>query len=549
PFQQVIQTEGLLTVDSVVPAPNDTEVPANAQVLVQFSRSVAPLTLLSEQSGAAVLEFDPPLPGKGEWLNTSLYRFIPERMPGDTTFKVRIAAGLTSAADGVLKEDYTWEFRTFAPALDGVSPDAGSIYAGLQQPVTVYFNQPMDRASAEGGFKLTDSAGAGIPGSIEWGSQGSSFTFTPSVTLAHSSTYAAVIDAGLKSVTGGLTKDGRTVSFTTVGLPRVASTEPANGAANAQRYGFRIVFTNPMDPETYEGRISVTGFTAQEVDDALYGEEMGVYVSLSLTPSTSYTVNVATGMRDRYGQALPAYTFSFRTGARESFISLATPNQIATYSSATEPILYFHSTNRSSASFRLHPLTADEASYLRGRNHIPHDPPRENFVPSLAAMRSWTVPIANDPDQVVLTSTSLSAGGPLPIGEYYVITDGAAFNSDIAFSVVNTAIIAKMAEDELLAWVVDLATGAPLANTTVVAAGQGLAEGGTRVTDSEGLASFPLTPPGASFPPPEHRLQITVNESGRYGVGTTYWQNGIQTYALGFGFEYYDAPYVGHIYT
>jgi uncharacterized protein YfaS (alpha-2-macroglobulin family) len=115
--------------------------------------------------------------------------------------------------------------------------------------------------------------------------------------------------------------------------------------------------------------------------------------------------------------------------------------------------------------------------------------------------------------------------------------------------VVNTAIIAKMAEDELLVWAIDLATGHPVASTTVVAKGQGLAEGGTRVTDSEGLASFPLTPPGANFPPPEHRLQITINESGRYGVGTTYWQNGIQTYALGFGFEYYEGPYVGHIYT
>ncbi|MEX0781298.1 MAG: Ig-like domain-containing protein [Dehalococcoidia bacterium] len=548
-FQQVIQTEGLLTVDSVVPAPEDTEVPANAQVLVQFSRSVAPLTLLSEQSTAPVIEFDPPLAGKGEWLNTSLYRFVPERMPGDTTFRARIAAGLTSAADGVLKEDFTWEFRTFAPALDGVSPDAGSIYAGLRQPVTVYFNQPMDTASVEAGFKLADSAGAVIPGSIEWGSQGSSFTFTPGATLAHSSTYAAVIEPGLKSVTGGLTTAGRSVSFTTVGLPRVSSTEPANGATNAQRYGFRIAFTNPMDPETYEGRISVTGFTREEVDEALYGEEMGVYVSLSLAPSTSYTVNVASGMRDRYGQALPAYTFSFRTGARESFISLATPNQIATYSSATEPVLYFHSTNRSSATFSLHPLTPDEATFLRGRNHIPHDKPGIDFVPSLTALRTWTVPIANDPDQVVLTSTSLSGGGPLPIGEYYIITDGAAYNSDIAFSVVNTAIIAKMAEDELLAWVVDLATGAPVANTNVVAIGQGLAEGGTRLTDSQGLASFPLTPPGAAFPPPEHRLQISVNENGRYGVGTTYWQNGIQTYALGFGFEYYEAPYVGHIYT
>lgn len=70
PFTGTFTTEGLLTVESVIPAPDDTEVPKNAQVLVQFSRSVAPLTLLSEQSTAPVVQFDPPLPGKGEWLNT-----------------------------------------------------------------------------------------------------------------------------------------------------------------------------------------------------------------------------------------------------------------------------------------------------------------------------------------------------------------------------------------------------------------------------------------------------------------------------------------------
>ena len=82
-FVQSFTVEGRLTVVTVIPADGEVDVPAEAQVLIQFSRSVAPLTLLSEQSDAPVIEFEPPLAGRGEWLNTSLYRFIPTEMaPG-----------------------------------------------------------------------------------------------------------------------------------------------------------------------------------------------------------------------------------------------------------------------------------------------------------------------------------------------------------------------------------------------------------------------------------------------------------------------------------
>ena len=69
---------GLLTVQQAIPGDGDTEVPVEAPILVQFSRSVAPLTTLSAQSTAPVLTFDPPLEGTGEWLNTSIYRFVPK---------------------------------------------------------------------------------------------------------------------------------------------------------------------------------------------------------------------------------------------------------------------------------------------------------------------------------------------------------------------------------------------------------------------------------------------------------------------------------------
>src|SRR5216117_1752185 len=68
---------GQLAVQQVIPGDGDTEVPLAAQLFVQFSRSVAPLTTLSAQRTDPIVAFEPTLHGTGEWLNTSIYRFVP----------------------------------------------------------------------------------------------------------------------------------------------------------------------------------------------------------------------------------------------------------------------------------------------------------------------------------------------------------------------------------------------------------------------------------------------------------------------------------------
>ena len=134
---------GLLEVQQVIPGDGDSEVPLTAPVLVQFSRSVAPLTTLAARAGGPELEFDPPLEGTGEWLNTSVYRFVPERLEPFTTYTIRLPKGLTSAADGVLQADFGWSFTTVRPSVAAVVPDANTQFASPTQAVTVTFNQPI----------------------------------------------------------------------------------------------------------------------------------------------------------------------------------------------------------------------------------------------------------------------------------------------------------------------------------------------------------------------------------------------------------------------
>ncbi|HEU0075089.1 MAG TPA: Ig-like domain-containing protein, partial [Dehalococcoidia bacterium] len=245
PFSRSFTTAGKLEVVSVIPAPNDVEVPEGVQVLVQFSRSVAPLTLLSEQPTDQAVVFDPPLPGHGEWLNTSLYRFVPElgALEPNTTYEARVPAEQSSEPDGVLAQDYVWTFQTYGPALVRVTPGRDTQFVGPDQAVVLEFNQAMDRASVESGFRLTRE-GAEVLGSFSWSEDSRVATFDPSGNLALSTLYDARVPTGLRGANGGVTANEQRITFETVGPPSIVSTSPNQGSTTAERFGVFFRFSS-----------------------------------------------------------------------------------------------------------------------------------------------------------------------------------------------------------------------------------------------------------------------------------------------------------------
>ncbi|MGE0600120.1 MAG: Ig-like domain-containing protein [Dehalococcoidia bacterium] len=532
---------GLLTVQQAIPGDGDLEVPVEAPILVQFSRSVAPLTTLSAQDNTPVLTFDPPLEGTGEWLNTSIYRFVPKALSPYTTYRVTVPKGLTSAADGVLREDYAWSFTTVSPAVASLAPDNNTEFASPTQPVTVTFNQPMAE-SAAGGISLVAPDGSKVPGSISWDDAHVVATFTPGARLDYLTNYRTVVAAGLAGANGGQTAEERTATFKTVGLPVVNSTQPSNGQASADRYGVFFNFSNPMDEESLEGKVSVSGIDPEDVSTNLYNLQL--YVGVALEPSTSYTVTLAPGAQDRYGQMMGGYSFSFTTGQLPSSVTLALPGygSQGTYSASAEPMLYFHSTNSSTVNFTLYPLTDSEAQtvFSPGRGKT------QNWGPSQGAIRAWSVPVDAELNEIFLGSTSLSGGGPLPKGYYYVTTGG-DFASWLAFAVVDTEIVTKLSNDQLLAWVVDHDTGQPVANATIAASGEGVASSAT--TDSNGVAMFSVPEPLLGKPGIDRSYTLTLREGGRFGVGSTNWQQGAAPYQFNLPTDYYARQWVAQIYT
>jgi len=532
---------GQLTVQQVIPGDGDTEVPLAAQLFVQFSRSVAPLTTLSAQRADPVVTFEPALHGTGEWLNTSIYRFLPSDLAPATTYHLKVAKGLTSAADGVLQQDWTSTFTTITPAVDSIQPDTNWIYTGPWQQVDVTFNQPMDPSAAAGFSIVNAETGTAAPGTLKWNDAHTLLSFNPTERLAAKTRYTVTVDKGLKGAHGSVTASVRTSSFTTIAFPSVASTSPSDGDKSAQRYGVNIQFATPMDPATLENKIRISGFTAADLENHIYTSEQNVNVGVALKPETSYTVDFLPGATDRYGQAMGGYRFSFTTGPVTPSVSLALPgyNSAALYSSSAEPILYYQTTNMPSVEFTLFPLTADE-----GRRLL-HDYAynTKDFTPSQTALRTWTETVRGPKDEVVLGSTSVSGGGTLPKGYYFLRTSG-QFRSFFAFAVVDTVLVTKTSIDEVLVWALDHDSGTPLAGVTVRQSGP--LSPSEVVTDASGLASF-KTPPYVSGVYDDRSAVFWIDSGGRSAVLSTRWPslNAYQFGLMGDG----TRSWVGHVYT
>jgi uncharacterized protein YfaS (alpha-2-macroglobulin family) len=533
-----------LVVQQIIPARDDTEVPLAAPVIVQFSRSVAPLTTLGAQPTGSVVAFDPPLGGTGEWLNTSIYRFTPSDLLPSTTYHLRIAKGLSAAADGVLRDDFVSTFTTVSPAVAKVAPDDNTQFASPEQEVAITFNQPMDR-SAAAGISVRDPAGAALSGRIEWSAGDTVATFRPSTRMAAQTTYLVTVDRGLRGARGGVTAAPRTTHFATIARPSIARTAPADREANAGRFGLSIQFATPMDPASLEDKLRIDGFTASDLEGRVFAAEQYLMVNVAFKPSTRYVVRFAPGATDRYGQPMRGYEFAFTTGALPSAVSLLLPagSTAATYSASADPILYFQVTNQPAVTFTLFPLTGDE-----GRRLL-HDPTQTNnraFTPSLPALRTWSEKGPTAANTTILGSTSLSGGGPLPKGYYFLRTDG-QLASQFTFAVVDTVIVMKLSIDELLAWALDHDTGKPLAGVPVRAAGNGVTPD-TVSTDVNGLASFRVPPPVLGTPMDRAYL-AWVDAGGRSGVMSTRWGQGTAPYQFGLQTDYFIRQWVGQLYT
>ena len=323
-----------------------------------------------------------------------------------------------------------------------------------------------------------------------------------------------------------------------------------------------------MDIESLEGRIAISGIDPGHIrmSQSVRQGASEIQFDVPFKLSTTYTVQIAEGARDLGGRPLPAYEFSFTTRGRWGgpYLRLAAPASFSTFSASREQVLHYHAARLGEVRFQLFRLSDSEAETLLRRGFIGDWWwTNTTFWPAGAPLREWAEEIAEDlRDEARLYSTILGADGSLARGHYFLAaTPGLTYSGDplrhrvtIVFSVVDTAIITKLAFDALIVWALDYDTGEPLDATAVRAAAMDTGGGSLdpyahATTDADGLARFAtLSPAGHWLAPYGYYHLVRIDRGGRHGVVSTWWDFDS---SLGRGVlaAHYAPGRLGHLFT
>ena len=615
PVQFHFTTVGFLEVTGVQPAEDTIEVATDATVTVLFNRPVVPLAGIEDQGNLPQpLTFVPSVRGKGEWLNTSIYLFTPdERFEPATTYRARVAAGLSDTTGGVLADDFTWEFTTSMPAVVVTHPDADTIYVSTAPTVHVAFNQPMDHASTEAAFELKNLAtGEAVAGVFEWHDEGlvqprgyayepyrwswsrgegpalseaegpervgvETMSFTPSQPLDFATPYRASVARGAKGASGQAgTQKPYVWAFETIEHPRVVSTDPADGDERADPWGgLEITFASPMAPESINGNFTIRSFgsaqdkptvTATEVFTYWWDSNTQLEISFPIEPNTDYEVTLSGDIQGRYGQELGEdTTIRWRTRALDPLVYLHAADRVGTYDGYTQTMAYVTVRNVGRVNFALYRMPLGDFLRANGENWWRYWEGYSGDEQNL--IRQWSLDVKPPLNQGLIYGTRLSgdAGGqgqalPLPPGLYYleVWADSEdVYPEAMPYTSVERQMLVvsrhnlslKTTATEALVWATDLRSGDVLPDLPIVVMDEQANVLAEGTTSQDGVFVGDEHRPMDTWTPVFAFAGDPDDPDEDFAVVTNQWAEGITPWKFGLPVDDYLDPFTAYFFT
>ncbi len=557
------QTVGHLLVSEVQPAPDSDDIAPDSSVTVVFNRPVVPLTAIGNQDALpAPLTFTPPVRGKGEWLNTSIYRFHPDGgfLPA-TRYTARIAAGLSDTQGAPLEEDYTWTFTTLRPAVLAWSPRTEAEHIGPNAVISVTFNQPMDRAAVERAFTLSINnqpvagtfrwVGGETPAALE------TMAFVPAAPLPRNVRPYANVSAAARARNSAVTlRQEYAWRFYTVKDPGVISTSPADGATNVSPYSdILITFASPMQTERLMDYVRIipepTSVYTYWMDD-----DTELRVAFSMEPATIYNLTLDGEAPDKYGAPLGrTLRLRFTTGDLSPYARFNTDGELGTFNAYTDTLVYASYRNVSRLDVELYRMSPE--TFVRFYDYSDYQF-RENFRPAASALvRRWSAPVTPPRNKGRLMGLSLvdADGKQLPPGIYYLQLTSPetqqyspkAGPARYIFVRSRVNLTLKQTRTEALVWATDLASGEPVPNLSVRFNGATIGWHGEGRTDSDGIflsAARDETELWDSYfafsgQPGDADFAVAFND----------WDSGIRPWDFNVSADYGSGDYAGYLYT
>ncbi|GAB4556093.1 MAG: hypothetical protein OHK0023_28040 [Anaerolineae bacterium] len=530
-FRLTFQVTPNLTVNQVIPAPGAEGVEASAVITVVFDRPVVPLINTADQSSLPQpLTLIPEVAGTGEWIGTSIYQFRPETtFAGGTLYTVTISESLKDIDGSPLNAPYVWQFRTLPPQILSTSPSVNESGVLLEREITVSFNQPMDQASLREAFTLRNlNNAANVAGSFTFSADGTTLTFKPSSRLEVDTAYQFTISAAARSASGeAVLVNPQTINFRTVPFPRLLETNPTNGEMNVRPgRGIWFRFSAPMNAETFKERVTVEPKADRLTISPSYDT---LYVNFQALPETTYTVTIAAGVQDLYGNTIDTpIVVRFTTGSIPPQLRLPPIYGVAlTNAYQPDTQITISTMNVQEIEGKLAPLSlpqflglSGDANYLDLRNYTP---------PSFS--RTWIQRIEGERNRFVTSQLKLAgdAGGQLTPGVYFLELWSPQFARFLQpptqeptkqIMVVATAnLTLKQTPSALYVWATDLKSGAAIPNAQITAYSNGsnIANG---VTDANGWVKLPV-----GIGVNSRGIYVTLTGDGAFGLANTYWRD------------------------
>ncbi|MFL5300930.1 MAG: Ig-like domain-containing protein [Anaeromyxobacteraceae bacterium] len=255
-----------------------TDLPVNRSAIVVFSEAMDPVTI----NAATFTLTGPgttPIAGTVTYIGTTATFAPAALLAPNTLVTVTVHGGVAGAKDlagNALVADHTWSFTTgatpdvTAPTVTSTVPASAATGVAITQAVTATFSEDMNPLTVTTATILVTRGGATAPvGAVVYNAVSRTATFSPTKSLASSTTYSVRIvggAAGVKDIAGNALASDVTTSFTTgaqpgllpVSLGTASSFAVLGGAAGTTNAGIATVING--DVGTTGVTTMVTGF-------------------------------------------------------------------------------------------------------------------------------------------------------------------------------------------------------------------------------------------------------------------------------------------------
>ena len=558
-------------VTSTQPANGATGITISDEIVVIFNRPIVPLTGIDDQEALPQpLTIQPPVEGKGTWLNTSVYTFQPATgFAGGTDYVVTVA-DLTALDGGKLEAPYTFSFSTVPPTVvawfpyfpydENVKPDTN---------VRVAFSQLMDHQSTNAAFSLISTKeNTPVDGEITWDEENITLIFTPTTWLNFGETYAISVEDTARPASGqGGLHASIYAEFTVMPLPAIESITPEDGLHGVDPERSVVVqFNTDVSPTLVLENIHVTPLlTTTQVYSHYADYAKKLTVSWFMEPQTTYTLTLGAEIADNYGNTLGEdVVTTFTTGDYSSFVQ-TNLGEFTHFSAFTDTLISVLYRNIESLEVELFRLPERELIKLTGENA--YEVWNGYQIPDRAANRVWSrsyTPSAerNITAQQIISLTTAS-GDRLQPGIYLLeipqpfnpsggsLAQGDEKPSQPLQQVIilgnRNLVLKKNLNGESLVWLTDLRTGLPIADQPVrfYHTGTLVAEA---TTDEDGLARADLALSQYDIWAP---ILVTSGDLGSpdYAVTSTEWNDGIGPWEYNIPSSYSTDQFRSYFYT